>query len=210
MVAPLDKIPLSPLAINNNGAFLWKFPKGRSVARGHCFEIVGPLWSPTLGRLIFWLKDLLSWGQETKKLHILVIETLEAMQEQMRKPEPHWHFSVSHVGAVPENVTYDMLAEKILDRFPFSQHKLDEIRAEALRIRYQFVQIEHGIEFPLTDYFLIYQKLVNLRFADHDVNGPSFSADQITALTADLKNGLIPDVGFEEFTKLVQQRIKDS
>ena len=167
---------LSPLDLNTNAALLWKFPEGPLFADYQLLRRQSPNWSSWLGRIIFWIKDWWSKGEETRKVEALVSATLNNMLMMMDEPDSHWHFSVNTFKEGAEIVwaeffTYDMLADKILARSPFESAKAAARLVKEAFNRINFTEYREGI----TKEDVIFSRLTYVDIAEghHELEGPS-------------------------------------
>ena len=175
---------LHPAVINGNAALLWKLPRGPLIASGDRLERVGPVWSTWLGRIIFWIKDWWTKGEETQKVEALVSVTLNSMLGMMEKQDSHWHFFVNRGKWMGEEltdyVTYDMLADKILARSPFESSKAAARLVKEAFNRINFTQGREGY----TKEDVIYHKISGNFFRDwlheyDDLAGPSIYPNEL-------------------------------
>lgn len=129
---------MKDLDIENNAQHLYFFrPNSYLTKENQLVEICPPIFT-FFGRFIFWVTDLCSKGNESKKIHDMTLETLKAMGEQLDREWPRFHFNGDerfeffYPGCPVKNRTYRELAEFILNKHPLGQHADIQQQAEIL------------------------------------------------------------------------------
>jgi hypothetical protein len=202
----------SPADVNHNAALLWKFPNGPIVAKGDRLEKLAPLGSIWLGRLVFWIRDWWSKGEETKKVSALTLDTFNNMQSLMKQKDSHWHF-VDYKGEwmgeeLTDFVTYEMLAKRFVIEHPHDPSLTPA--AQAIEETFNGIDFTQGIE-GVTKEDVIYYKisgtiLFNANRVYDQAEGPSLYPDELAYLKQEIKAGLMRHASPEFLTNQIKRR----
>ncbi|QLH37016.1 MAG: hypothetical protein HWD61_13480 [Parachlamydiaceae bacterium] len=144
----------------------------------------------------------------------MVIQTLKAMELQMaNKEKPHWHFTqlyITIVGPVTRYYSYEMLAERILQKSPLSKNL--QIKKETERVKEQFNQIdftqnEQGVTKEDAIYYVISGPM--LMDFTREQYGSSITKNELQFIRSEKAQKIFPEVT-KDLIQQMNQRLVNS
>lgn len=186
---------MKTIDVENNAQRLWFSCSSTYVAKNERLqELVGAYSCPLFAKLIFWIKDLLSRGSETRKVHDLALKTLQEMQTLMKPEEPRFVFNGDqrygmYRGCPVLGHSYRELAEKLLTKH--SLKKYADIREEAQKVIVQFDALPLFNKYPPLEK----ERIINAAIAfERPDAGPTFTDKELRQMQTEKINWLAKKV----------------
>ena len=172
--------------LEHNAQRLWFNASNTSIARGDRYqELFGAYYCPLLAKIIFWIRDVISRGDETKKVHELALNTLLEMAVQLKKSEPRFVFNGDdrfgqYPGCPVLGVSYHAFAGIMITEF--NKSKLDDFCKVAVEVQTLFDSLPLFAKYPP----LTKESIVNRATGfDRPLVGPTFSDEELKKMQAE-------------------------